>query len=91
MRRFFVYLLRCSDGSLYTGYTVDLERRIAEHNSGRGSKYTSSRLPVKLVYCEEATGLGGALRRELEIKKMRRREKLRLCASGSAQLKHSLR
>ena len=51
--KYYVYLLRCSDGSLYTGYTDDVERRLAVHQSGKGAKYTRSRLPVELVYWEE--------------------------------------
>ena len=84
-------MLRCSDGSLYTGYTVDLRRRVAQHNSGAGSRYTASRLPVRLVYVEEARNLAGALRREFEIKKLGRGEKLRLCASQERRQRHSLR
>ena len=83
--RFFVYVLRCSDGSLYTGYTLDLARRVAEHNSGRGSKYTSSRRPVRLAYHEEAPTLGAALKRELEIKGLSRADKLRLCRGATGR------
>ena len=53
---YFVYILRCSDGSLYTGATNQVERRLAAHQSGRGAKYTRSRLPVELVYLEKAEG-----------------------------------
>jgi putative endonuclease len=79
--RYFVYLLRCSDGALYCGYTVDLAKRLADHMSGRGSKYTRSRLPVSLAYVEELPSLGAALRRELEIKRLSRRAKLGLCGA----------
>ncbi|MDG6986011.1 MAG: GIY-YIG nuclease family protein [Nitrososphaerota archaeon] len=82
MPRYWVYMLRCSDGTLYTGYTVDLDRRVASHGSGRGSKYTRSRLPVELVYSEEASSLRGALKREAAIKKLSRREKT-LLLSGA--------
>lgn len=78
----FVYMLRCRDGSLYTGCTDDLERRLAVHQSGKGAKYTRSRLPVELVYQEPAEDRSGALRREAAIKRLPRREKLRLLNSG---------
>jgi len=73
-----VYVLRCKTGELYTGCTTDLERRVREHNSGVGSKFTRSRLPVSVVYKEELAGRSEALRRERAIKAMRRNEKLRL-------------
>ena len=74
----FVYLLRCGDGSLYTGSTTDLSRRLAAHRSGRGAKYTRSRLPVELVYWEEAPDWPAALRREAAIKRLPRKKKLAL-------------
>ena len=73
-----VYVLRCRTGELYTGCTTDLERRVREHNSGAGSKFTRSRLPVDVVYKEELAGRSEALRRERAIKAMRRSEKLLL-------------
>jgi putative endonuclease len=73
-----VYVLKCKTGELYTGCTTDLERRVREHNSGTGSRFTRSRLPVAVVYKEEVGSRSEALRRELAIKAMRRREKLRL-------------
>ena len=76
---FFVYLLRCSDNSLYCGWTTDLEKRIEAHNSGRGAKYTKSRHPVELVYYEECESKSAAMKREWFIKhKMTREEKLKL-------------
>lgn len=78
----FVYLLRCGDGSLYTGSTTDLRRRLAAHRSGRGAKYTRSRLPVELVYWEEAPDWSGALRREAAIKRLTREKKLALIAGA---------
>lgn len=66
----FVYMLRCSDQSLYTGITTDLERRLSRHNDGVGSRYTRARLPVELVYTETAKDRGGALRRESQIKRL---------------------
>ena len=75
----FVYLLRCSDDSLYCGWTTDLEKRIEAHNSGRGAKYTKSRRPVELVYYEECESKSAAMKREWFIKhKMTREEKLKL-------------
>lgn len=76
-----VYILRCSDDTLYTGITKDLSRRLAEHDSGNGSRYTRGRLPVELVYSETVDSHSDALRRETEIKKMPRQEKQRLAES----------
>lgn len=73
-----VYILRCGDGSLYTGCTNDLPRRLEAHRSGRGAKYTRSRPPVELVYREEALDRSAALRREAAIKRLDRRGKLAL-------------
>jgi putative endonuclease len=73
-----VYILRCGDGSLYTGSTNDLEQRVARHQSGRGARYTRSRLPVALVFSESAEDKSAALRREAALKKLRRSEKLSL-------------
>ena len=73
-----VYILRCSDGSLYTGITTDFEKRISAHNSGKGAKYTRSRRPVELVYQEDCADHSCALKRELEIKAMKREQKLKL-------------
>lgn len=71
----FVYMLRCKDGSLYTGCTDDVQRRLAVHNSGKGAKYTRSRLPVALVYEEPCADRSEALRREAAIKKMKKEAK----------------
>ena len=78
--RWFVYVLRCSGGTLYTGITNDLERRLRAHREGRGARYTRGRLPLELVYREAATSRGSATRREREIKRLGRREKLALIA-----------
>lgn len=78
----FVYILQCRDGSLYTGYTIDIEHRLAEHNQGRGSKYVRSRLPAQLVYYEVYNSKKVALRREAEIKKMSRQRKVQLIRSN---------
>ena len=72
------YMLRCADGSLYTGWTTDLERRLRTHNAGKGAKYTRSRLPVELVYREEFETRGEAMRREWQLKQLSRAEKLAL-------------
>lgn len=68
----FVYIVRCRDGSLYTGFTSDLEKRVRVHNSGKGAKYTRSRLPVVLVYSAPFEDRSGAMREEARIKKMSR-------------------
>lgn len=73
-----VYILRCADGTLYTGITNDLAKRLRTHNAGRGAKYTRSRLPVELIYAEESPDKPSALRRELAIKSLTREEKLKL-------------
>ncbi|RPH72604.1 MAG: GIY-YIG nuclease family protein [Myxococcaceae bacterium] len=73
-----VYMLRCGDGSLYTGATNDLEARLRVHRRGRGAAYTRSRLPVRLVYAEPAADRGTALRREWALKQLTRPEKLAL-------------
>ena len=81
----FVYMLRCKDGSLYTGWTNDLEHRLAMHNSGRGAKYTRGRGPLELVYSEELPDKEAALRRECAIKKLRREQKLALLQTWQAR------
>jgi predicted GIY-YIG superfamily endonuclease len=78
--RSLVYLLRCSDGSLYTGITNDLPKRLQAHAAGRASKYTRSRLPVRLAYREPQRSKSAALKREAAIKGLRRAEKERLVA-----------
>lgn len=70
-----VYILRCGDGSLYTGCALDVEKRLAAHQSGHGAKYTRSHLPVTLVYREECGSKGDTLRREAAIKRLTRRQK----------------
>jgi putative endonuclease len=73
-----VYIIECSDGSLYTGITNDLDRRITAHNDGRGAKYTKSRRPVRLRYSEPAADRKNASQREYAIKSLRKAEKMRL-------------
>lgn len=82
----FVYMLRCKDGSLYTGWTNDMEHRLAMHNSGRGAKYTRGRGPLELVYSEELPDKEAALRRECAIKKLRREQKLALLQTWQARI-----
>ena len=74
----YTYIVRCRDGSLYTGWTNNLEKRIRDHNAGNGAKYTKSRRPVVLAYCEMFETKEEAMRREWEIKQMKRPEKLRM-------------
>jgi len=71
----FVYIVRCADGTLYTGYARDPQTRAAAHNRGRGARYTAGRGPVTLVYTERCRSLGAALRREYEVKCLSRRAK----------------
>ena len=78
----YVYILRCSDDTLYCGWTNDLEARVTAHNSGRGAKYTRSRLPAELVYSEEYESRSEAMSREWHIMRLSRSEKLELIASG---------
>lgn len=76
----FVYILECADGTYYTGWTTDLDRRIAVHNAGRGSRYTRLRRPVKLIYWEEHPDRSSAQRRELAVKRLPRARKMALVA-----------
>lgn len=73
-----LYMLRCRDGSLYTGITTDVEKRLAAHNAGKGAKYTRGRGPLELVYREDCGDHSAALKRELEIKALTREEKTKL-------------
>ena len=81
----FVYMLRCIDGSLYTGVTTDLERRIKEHNGegakGRGAKYTKARRPVTLVYCEQSNNRSSSQVREGELRKLSKTQKEKIAKS----------
>ena len=76
---YFVYILECSDGTLYTGITKDIEKRLDEHNnSTKGAKYTKARRPVKLVYSEDSDDRSSASKREYALKQLTREEKIRL-------------
>ena len=77
----YTYILLCADGTLYTGWTPNLEKRLAVHNSGKGGKYTRSRLPVTLAYYEEFNTKEEAMSREWHIKRLSRAEKLRLISN----------
>ena len=78
MKTWYVYILRCADGTLYTGSTDDVQRRLAVHNSGKGAKYTRGRGPVEVVYTEECESYSAALKREYAIKQLSRQEKWNL-------------
>ena len=79
----YVYIVECADGTLYSGWTNDLKKRIAAHNAGDGAKYTRSRRPVKLRYYETFEEKSKALRRECALKKLTRAEKIALIESGA--------
>lgn len=84
----FVYILLCSDNTLYTGWTNDLKKRIQAHQNKKGAKYTYSRVPIKLVYFEEYEDKITAMKREYAIKQLKREEKLKLIQNfDSSQLK----
>lgn len=85
--KYYAYMLRCADGTIYTGYTTDPCRRTAVHNSGRGAKYTRSRLPVELVYQESFATKSEALKREAALKKLIHAEKILLIEQGSTNLR----
>lgn len=78
-KRWFVYILLCGDGTLYTGMTDDIIKRIATHRSGNGAKYTRGRGPLRVCYLEELPSKSAALQREIAIKRMKRTEKMDLC------------
>ena len=78
MAKWFVYILKCKDKSLYTGITNDIRKRLADHRAGRGSKYVRSRLPVRIVHSEKYLSKSKALKREAEIKRLTRQQKLKL-------------
>ena len=84
MATWYVYLLRCGDGTLYAGATTDVEARLAAHRTGKGARYTRGRGPLALVHCEEQPDRGAALRRERQLKGLRRAAKLDLCRKRAA-------
>ena len=79
-----VYLLRCADGTLYCGWTVDLDRRLAAHNAGTASRYTRARLPVELAWSRELPDRGAAMREEARVKRLTRAQKLALLEARRA-------
>ena len=83
---YFAYLLQCADGTLYGGYTTDLQKRLAAHNSGKGAKYTRARLPVELVYWEECPSKEEAMSREWHLKRLTRAQKLALIQERNKQV-----
>lgn len=82
-RKWYLYILRCADNTLYTGITTDVEKRLEAHRSGKGAKYTRGRTPLELVYEEECENHSHALKRELEIKALTRTEKEKIIESAS--------
>jgi predicted GIY-YIG superfamily endonuclease len=80
-KKWYLYILRCADGTLYTGITTDVEARLETHRSGKGAKYTRGRSPLELVYREECEDHSQALKRELAVKAMSREEKQKLIKS----------
>lgn len=75
---YYVYIVECKDGTLYTGWTIDIKQRLTEHNQGKGAKYTRGRIPVVLKYLEEVGSKPEALKREFSIKQLARAEKIAL-------------
>ncbi|MDD4781020.1 MAG: GIY-YIG nuclease family protein [Tissierellia bacterium] len=84
---YYVYIVECKDGTLYTGYTVNLEKRLISHNEGKGAKYTRGRIPVVLKYFEEHENKNDALKREIKIKSLRKNKKLELVNSFKNNIK----
>ncbi|MBU2576292.1 MAG: GIY-YIG nuclease family protein [Nanoarchaeota archaeon] len=82
MKKYFAYIVRCGDGSLYSGYTNDIGRREDVHNEGKGARYTSARRPVKMVYFEEFVNRSEAMKREYEFKKLSKLQKEGLVLGG---------
>ena len=83
---YYVYILKCRDNSLYTGYTNDLESRLKVHNDGKGAKYTKGRLPVQMVYSEALETKSDALKREYQIKQLSKTQKLKLIKKNESIL-----
>ena len=79
----YCYIVECADGTYYTGWAIDPEKRVAVHNKGRGARYTRTRVPVKLVYVEELPDRTSAMKREIAIKKMNRGMKSKLVLNGT--------
>lgn len=88
-KNWYLYILRCGDGTLYTGITTDVEKRFAQHRSGKGAKYTRGRQPLELVYQAECGDHSAALKREYEVKRLPREQKLMLIDGNSTSLRLS--
>lgn len=84
-KKWYVYILRCADDTLYTGMTDDVPRRLEAHNCGKGAKYTRGRSPLTLVYSEECQSYSAALKREYAIKQLNRKQKLAMIANHTQQ------
>ena len=82
----FVYIVKCADGTLYTGWSNDVVRRVAKHNAGRGARYTRTRTPVQLIYVEAVENRNVAMQREIQIKHLNRASKTRLINSKTNQI-----
>ena len=89
MREAWVYIVECADRTLYTGWTYDVEARVAKHNTGRGAKYTRSRRPVKLRWCEACPSQSAAMKREVAIKRLTRPQKVRLIREGKPKIQRA--
>ena len=87
----YCYIVECADGTFYTGWALDPEKRVATHNKGRGAKYTRMRLPVKLVYTEEQPDVRSAMKRERSIKNLKRAGKEKLILGKSTQVPRKTR
>ena len=83
---YYCYIVECADGTFYTGWTTDLEKRVTTHNAGRGSRYTRLRRPVKLVYFENLPDRSKAMRREAQIKRLSRPAKLKRISNFKSQM-----
>lgn len=81
----YIYMVRCNDDSLYSGYTTDIEKRLQTHNSGNGAKYTRSRLPVTLAYCQQLPDISSAMRQEVFLKQLPRKKKQLICENWAAE------
>nr|WP_201800208.1 GIY-YIG nuclease family protein [Brevibacillus laterosporus] len=86
----YVYMLQCADGSLYTGYTTEMKRRLKQHREGKGAKYTRGRCPIELVYWEEGADRSWGLKREEQIKRLQRSTKERLIMFGDPSVQSTL-
>ena len=81
MDKYYVYFARCSDGTLYTGYTIDIKKREVQHNEGKGARYTRGRRPVEIIYYEEFETKSKAMKREYELKQLSKKDKESLMLS----------